>query len=102
MEQVKTSLSRPEKSILPLIERNDEERGGGQEFAAGRMPNDLESGGVQVLSFLFCHAQGRPIPPPLGKAEEKARTTLMVLTDAMPVNGMVCFLSCLCVLFPPD
>ena len=66
-------------------------RGGGQAIAAGRMPNDLESGVVQVLSFLFSYANVMPIPSPLGKAKEKAETTQLVLADAIPADENVLF-----------
>ena len=56
--------------------------------AAGRMHNDLASGGVQCV-LLFCHTYVLPIVPPSGKAEEKARATQLVPTDAYPVwNGL--------------
>ena len=55
----------------PLVKRKHRREGGGQAFAAGRMPNDLESGDVQVLSFLLFYAHVMPSPSPLGKAKEK-------------------------------
>ena len=55
------------------------------------------------MSFLFYYTNLQPIPPPLGKAEEKARTLHSFPTDAIPVDGkwFVSFLVCV-VLLPPD
>ena len=76
-----------EVSIIPH-ESKKEGWGGGQApmlQAACIMILCLE---VHSVFFLLLHTYREPIPPPLGKAEEKARTTQLVPTDAIPVwNG---------------
>ena len=86
-QKQKAPLLRPKKSIILWSKGNTEEREAAKHLlpAACQMILNLEV--YRFCRSCFNHAQGRSIPPPLGKAEEKARTILLVLTDAIPVNG---------------
>jgi hypothetical protein len=78
------------------------EKGSGKSFMAGQRANNILDLEMYSFCFLFFYTNSEPIPSPLGKAKEKAETTQLVLADAIPANGNVCFLSCLCRLLPPD
>ena len=70
-------------------------------MAGQRANNILDLETYSFCVFSFCYTNSEPIPPPLGKAEEKAWTLQLVLADAIPADGkwfvsfpvcVVCFL----------
>ena len=56
-------------------------------MAGQRANNILDLETYSFCVFSFCYTNSEPIPPPLGKAEEKARTLQLVPIDAIPVDG---------------
>jgi hypothetical protein len=61
---------------------------------AGQRANNILDLEMYSFCFLFFYTNSEPIPSPLGKAKEKARTLQLVLADAIPAdwNGLFPFL----------